>query len=533
MNEVITDKDKEYEAMEQSSAPGPDQAMSDRVNNRSLRPRSAAFKEVMTTGWDDNEPTIEPLESSHYIQARLDTLGKAFPGERIVIPAGQPKVRNNDCDYAFRPDTTFSYYTGLGEDYEAGAVLVLNPVDPDSPEAAAGKTHVPELFVAPRANHYTQDFFMDAHYGEYWVGPRAGLQEMTAMTGIETNDIAQLADALSKEVGSEAGAVRVRVIREADPQITEMVEDIREANGFADPDGNTNADDKLHEFAAEARMCKDEYEIREMRKAVAATKHGFDNILRKLPSSLDKPRSERMLEGAFNAISREEGNEVGYDTIIASGAHAPILHWMRNTGTVESGDLLLIDAGVEVNSLYTADITRTFPTNGKFTDFQKKLYQAVLDSQQAGFEAAKPGATYSDIHHACMRVIAERLHDWGILPVDVEESLSPEGQQHRRWLACGVAHHLGLDVHDCAQARYESYQGAAIRPGMIFTIEPGLYFREDDLLIPPEYRGIGIRIEDDVLMTEDGPEWISAGIPKQIDEVEEWMANMAAEGAKA
>lgn len=136
------------------------------------------------------------------LQARLDTLGKAFPGERIVIPAGQPKVRNNDCDYAFRPDTTFSYYTGLGEDYEAGAVLVLNPVDPDSPEAAAGKTHVPELFVAPRANHYTQDFFMDAHYGEYWVGPRAGLQEMTAMTGIETNDIAQLADALSKDVGS-------------------------------------------------------------------------------------------------------------------------------------------------------------------------------------------------------------------------------------------------------------------------------------------------------------------------------------------
>ena len=450
-----------------------------------------------------------------------------------MIPAGQPKVRNNDCDYAFRPDTTFSYYTGLGEDYEAGAVLVLNPVDPDSPEAAAGKTHVPELFVAPRSNHFTQDFFMNAHYGEYWVGPRAGLQEMTAMTGIETNDIAQLADALSKDVGSEAGAVRVRVIREADPQITEMVEDIREANGFADPDGNTHADDKLHEFAAEARMCKDEYEIREMRKAVAATKHGFDNILRKLPSSLDKPRSERMLEGAFNAISREEGNEVGYDTIIASGAHAPILHWMRNTGTVESGDLLLIDAGVEVNSLYTADITRTFPTNGKFTDFQKKLYQAVLDSQQAGFEAAKPGATYSDIHHACMRVIAERLHDWGILPVDVEESLSPEGQQHRRWLACGVAHHLGLDVHDCAQARYESYQGAAIRPGMIFTIEPGLYFREDDLLIPPEYRGIGIRVEDDVLMTEDGPEWISAGIPKQIDEVEEWMASMAAEGAKA
>ena len=185
-------------------------------------------------------------------------------------------------------------------------MLVLNPVDPDSPEAAAGKTHVPELFVAPRANHYTQDFFMNAHYGEYWVGPRAGLQEMTAMTGIETNDIAQLADALSKDVGSEAGAVRVRVIREADPQITEMVEDIREANGFADPDGNTHADDKLHEFAAEARMCKDEYEIREMRKAVAATKHGFDNILRKIPSSLIRPISRaRSRPTGSSLISRK------------------------------------------------------------------------------------------------------------------------------------------------------------------------------------------------------------------------------------
>lgn len=348
------------------------------------------------------------------------------------------------------------------------------------------------------------------------------------MTGIETHDIAQLADALSKDVGAEAGAVRVRVVSETDPEITSMVESIREANGFADPDKNSASDDKLHEFAAEARMVKDGYEINEMRKAVDATKHGFDRLLSALPAALDKPRSERILEGAFNAVSRELGNAVGYDSIVASGPHAPILHWMRNTGVVKTGDMLLVDAGVEVDSLYTADITRTFPTNGKFTDFQKRLYQAVLDSQQAGFEAAKPGATYSDIHHACMRVIAERLHDWGLLPVSVEESLSPQGQQHRRWLACGVAHHLGLDVHDCAQARFESYQSAPIRPGMIFTIEPGLYFREDDLLIPPEYRGIGIRIEDDALMTENGPEWISAGIPKQIDDVEAWMRSRKA-----
>ncbi len=527
MSEVVTDKDKEYEAREQASAPGADQAMSERVNNRSLRPRSEAFKEFMRSGWADDDPDIAPLESSKFIPARLEALGKAFVGERLVIPAGQPKVRNNDCDYMFRPDTTFAYYTGLGTDYEAGAVLVLNPLDPDSPEAKAGKTHTPELFVAPRADNSTTDFFTNPHYGEYWVGPRAGLKEMQAMTGIETHDIAQLTDALSKDVGMQAGAVRVRVVRETDPEITALVENVRKANGFGDPDSNIAADDKLHEFAAEARLSKDAYEIGEMRKTITATKAGFDRLLSALPDALDKPRSERILEGAFNSVSRELGNAVGYDSIVASGPHAPILHWMRNTGVVRSGDLLLVDAGVEVDSLYTADITRTFPTNGKFTDLQKRLYQAVLDSQQAGFEAAKVGAAYCDIHHACMRVIAERLHDWGLLPVSVEEALSPEGQQHRRWLACGVAHHLGLDVHDCAQARFEAYQGAPIRPGMIFTIEPGLYFREDDMLIPPEFRGIGIRIEDDVLMGENGPEWLSAGIPKEIDAVEAWMAEQA------
>ena len=515
---------------EQLNADGTQKAQ-DRVNNRSLRPNSDSFKEFMTSGWDNQEPQIEPLESSKYTPARLEALGKRFPGERLVIPAGQPKVRNNDCDYAFRPDTTFAYYTGLGQDYEAGAVLVLEPVQAGSEEEAAGKTHVPQLFVAPRADNSTAAFYKDPHYGEYWVGPRAGLKELKAMTGIETRDIAELDDAIAKNVSddnSSAESVRVRIVREADADLTARVDALREASGFSDEDANIAADDKLHEVAAEARMLKDAYEIGEMRKAVAATKLGFDRMLTRLPQALGKEHSERMIEGAFNSVAREVGNEVGYDTIVASGKHAPILHWMRNTGVVSSGELLLIDAGVEVNSLYTADITRTFPTNGKFTDLQKKLYQCVLDAQQAGFEAAKPGATYSDIHHACMRVLAEHLHEWGILKVSVEESLSPQGQQHRRWHACGVAHHLGLDVHDCAQARYEAYQGAKITPGMIFTIEPGLYFAANDLMLPPEMRGIGIRIEDDVLMTENGPEWLSIDIPKQIEDVEAWMAQRAA-----
>lgn len=504
-----------------------EQDMQDRVNNRTLRPNSTSFQKFMTTGWGSQEPRVEPLESSRYIGRRLARLGERFPGERLIIPAGGYKTRNNDDDYPYRPDTTFAYYTGLGEDYEPGAILVLDPVTPDSPEAKGGKTHLPLLFVHPRADQSTQDYYRSAQYGEYWVGPRAGLDELATMTGIPTRDIATFKEAISLDAGPDDGAVRLRVIRYTDPEVTALVDSVRKAKGIGGPDQNEAADDKFIEFTSEARMLKDSYEVAEMRKAIAATKDGFDRILSRLPDVVGKPRSERMLEGAFNSNAREEGNDVGYGSIIASGSHAPILHWMRNNGTVNQGDLLLIDAGVEVNSLYTADITRTFPVGGKFTPLQRRIYETVLKAQQAGFEAARPGATYSDIHHAVMRVLAEALHEWGILKVSVEESLSPQGQQHRRWHACGCAHHLGLDVHDCAEARYESYQGAAITPGMIFTIEPGLYFKENDLLVPEEFRGIGVRIEDDILMTDQGPEWLSKAIPKTPDEVEAWMARQA------
>ena len=514
-------------AVEQESTP--QVAMDQRVNNRTLSPSAPAFKEFMLEGWGDEDKPIEPLESSAYTPARIKALGAKFPGQRLVIPAGTLKTRNNDCDYRFRPDSAFAYYTGLGEDFEPNAVLVLDPVDPDGPEAKTGLTHTPTLFVHPRADHTTEDYYRSAAYGEYWIGARPGLRELAQMTGIPTRDVAELEDALSKDVGAEAGAVRVRVIDHVDPQVTAIVEEVRQANGFKDPDANRDGDDGLLEAASTQRMVKDPYEVRELTKAVEATKAGFDRMLAALPAAVGRPRSERILEGRFNANAREMGNDEGYGSIVASGPHAATLHWMSNNGTIRDGELLLIDAGVETNSLYTADITRTFPVGGRFTPLQRRLYDAVLEAQYAGFEAAKPGRTYSDIHHAVMRVLAEHPHEWGILPVSVEESLSPEGQQHRRWHACGCAHHLGLDVHDCAQARFEDYQEAPIRPGYVFTIEPGLYFKENDLLVPPEYRGIGLRIEDDVLMTEDGPKWLSKPlIPSAPDDVEAWMAAQAA-----
>ena len=189
---------------------------------------------------------------------------------------------------------------------------------------------------------------------------------------------------------------------------------------------------------------------------------------------------------------------------------------------------MLVDAGIEVDSLYTADITRTLPVNGRFTPVQARVYQAVLDACEAALARAnQPGCRFKDVHDAAMGVIAARLHEWGILPVTPEESLAPGGQQHRRWMPHGTSHHLGLDVHDCAKARSELYQGALLEPGMVFTIEPGLYFRADDLLIPEEYRGIGVRIEDDVVVGADGSVTrISEDIPRTIAEVEEWIASI-------
>lgn len=497
-------------------------------DSSSRRPLGENFRKFMTTGWAEPDRITEALPSSAYTAARREAIGRRFPGERLVFPAGAHKQRANDLDYAFRPNTSFAYFTGLGEDYDPDAVLVLDPVSPDSPEAKQGLTHTPSLYIHQPADHSTKDFYMSAEYGEYWIGPRPGMAEFQTMTGIETHDLSQLADAVGKDVGVDGG-VQVRVIREADPAVNEAVQSARTAGGFDDPDANDQADAELHQACAEVRVIKDEYEIEQMRQAVEATHHGFNEVLKHLDEAVDTPRGERLIEGWFEGNARFEGNNVGYDTIVATGEHAPRLHWMRNNGTPHSGDLLLMDAGVEVNDLYTADITRTFPLNGKFSPLQRRVYDAVFAAQQAAFEACVPGAKFSVIHDTCMRVTAEKLHELGLLPVSVEESLSPEGQQHRRWLACGVGHHLGLDCHDCAQARDSEYFDAELKPGMVFTIEPGLYFQSDDLLVPPEYRGIGVRIEDDVLMTERGPVWLSEAIPRTADAVEQWMADMREE----
>ncbi len=198
---------------------------------------------------------------------------------------------------------------------------------------------------------------------------------------------------------------------------------------------------------------------------------------------------------------------------------------MRNDGAVRAGELLLLDAGVETNDLYTADVTRTLPINGTFSPLQRKIYDAVYEAQEAGIAAVKPGADFRDFHDASQRVLAEKLVEWGLLGDLSVEKVLELGLQ-RRWTLHGTGHMLGMDVHDCAAARTEAYVNGTLEPGVCLTVEPGLYFQADDLTVPEEYRGIGVRIEDDILVTEDGNRNLSAALPRQADEVEAWMAQL-------
>ena len=261
-----------------------------------------------------------------------------------------------------------------------------------------------------------------------------------------------------------------------------------------------------------------------MREACARTVEAFGEVAASLPEAVRRGRGERWIEGVFGLHARHVGNAVGYDSIVASGDHACTLHWIRNDGELAEGDLLLLDAGIELDTLYTADVTRTLPVDGRFSDDQREVYEAVLEAQQAGIDAARAGEKFADVHKAAIAVIARHLADWGLLPISAEESLAEEGGLHRRWMVHGTSHHLGIDVHDCAQARVENYREGTLQPGMIITVEPGLYFKSDDELVPERFRGIGVRIEDDILITEDGNEILSVGLPRTSADVETWMA---------
>ena len=453
------------------------------------------FVEFMRTSWRESALAAQPSAAAPQHAKRRAALALAFPGETLVIPSGGEKVRANDTTYPFRPGSDHVWLTG---EQDPDAVLVLHPT---------GGGHEPVLYVRPRSPRDTDAFFRDRSHGELWVGRRHTLAEKSTVLGLRIADLVELPAALD-----ELAPGRTRVLRGYDESVDPRIR--RTDDG--------SRDRELGRTLAELRLVKDEWEIAQLQEAIDATVRGFGDVARVLPA--DSGVSERLLEGVFGLRARHDGNDVGYGSIVGAGPHATVLHWVRNDGRTRPGELLLMDMGVEGRELYTADVTRVLPVSGTFTPLQREVYDIVYRSQQAGIDAIRPGVKFDDIHQACMRVLAEGLAGFGVLPCGVEEALAKEAILYRRWSLHGFGHMLGLDVHDCARARKERYREGELGEGYVLTVEPGLYFQPDDELVPEELRGIGIRIEDDVLVTAAGAQVLSAGLPRAADEVEAWLA---------
>lgn len=451
----------------------------------------------MTGNWAVADPVVEVHPAVTYSAHRRTLLGEHFSGKTLVIPTGNFKVRANDTDYRFRAGTDFFYLTGC---LDPDAVLIIAP-------SASGPRST--LYIAQRRDSQTHEFFTNAQYGELWVGARRGVTEAAGYYDVETAPL----EHLEKDLTS-LRSTTILTVRGFDKSVDDLIEPNEE-------------DRELVTVLSEHRLTKDEFEISQLQLAVDYTIKGFEDVVRALPSA--EGRGERVIEGIFNLRARVEGNDVGYDTIAASGAHATILHWTRNDGAVRRGDLLLLDAGIECHNLYTADVTRTMPINGTFSPAQKRIYELVLAAQEAGIAEVKPGVEFMAPHDAAMKVLAQGLYDLGILKEEPEVALRRDRQLHRRYTLHGTSHWLGIDVHDCANARDETFHGE-LEEGYVLTVEPGLYFQRNDLTVPEEYRGIGVRIEDDVLVTADGSRNLSAALPRTVADIEAWMANIWANG---
>ncbi|WP_324786926.1 Xaa-Pro aminopeptidase [Streptomyces sp. H51] len=453
-------------------------------------------------GWANTDLKPQLLLGAAFAAKRRSAVSERFPGERIVVPSGGLKVRSNDFDYTFRPHSAFVHLTAdQGTQAVPDSVLVFEPT---------GYGHSVTLFVRPRSprdgGRNGAEFYGDRRHGEFWIGRRRSLSETADALGLEVAARDDLERALGRRVPT-------RVLRGEDAHVDALVPPA------------SQADAELVTFLSELRLVKDDWEVGQLGAAVDCTVAGFHDVVGELGNATRLVRGERWIEGTFNRRARLGGHGLGFETIAAAGAHACVLHWMHNDGPVRDGDLLLLDAGVEADSFYTGDVTRTLPVSGRFTDVQRRVYDLVFAAQSAGIAALRPGARYGDFHEAAMRVIGEGLDAWGLRPPGGAASGSG-ADLYRRYTLCGSGHMLGLDCHDCADARDATYLGGVLEAGHVLTVEPGLYFQPDDLTVPEELRGIGVRIEDDFVITADGATCLSSGLPRGADEVEAWMASL-------
>jgi Xaa-Pro aminopeptidase len=448
-----------------------------------------------------------------------------------IIPARQEVLRNGDVHYEFRQDSDFYFLTGFEE---PEAVAVVNPA------------HVKEryvLFVRPRDRD-----------SEVWTGRRAGVEGAVSTYGADAAYTLDELDRKLREYLADRPSVVYRLGNPAfDGRVVRLVDQARVLRRRGVP-APARIEDPTP-ILSELRLRRSPAELACQRRACQISGDAHAEAMRYARPGLYEYQVQAALEFVFRAGGSPRN---GYPSIVASGPNACILHYTANNRRLEDGDLLLIDAGAEFG-YHTADITRTFPVNGRFTAPQRAIYDVVLRAQQAAIEAARPGNPYDAMHQAARRVLTEGLVDLGLLPRGVDESLAMH--HYREFYPHSTGHWLGMDVHDAGDYRVRR-ASRALEAGMVVTVEPGLYldsdrervtfhlreYSEDEVWerrfrlglpaartledeekaradrivhpIPAEFRGIGVRIEDDVLITSQGCEVLTSGVPKAVDEVE-------------
>ena len=430
---------------------------------------------------------MNPALAARHRQAWL----AALDGGAAVLPAGHERVRSRDTHHKHRPDSDFWYLTAFPE---PDAVAVLVPGHEPGPFV---------LFVNPK----------DA-LKEVWNGRRAGVDGAVQQYGADEAFPLDELDVQLPKLLKGASTLHYATGLDADFD-RRMLDSVRALNtrvrdGVPGPGSIVDPGRTLHEL----RLFKSDDELALMRQAAAITDEAHRAAMLALREGQPEYEIEALVDGTFR---RRGGWGPGYTTICASGDNACVLHYTTNDMTVPEGALMLLDAGCEFSG-YTADVTRTFPANGRFGPAQRELYQVVLDAQLAALAAVAPGKRFSDVHDAALLTLVEGLLALEFLSGPVDEHL--DGKTYDPWYMHKTSHWLGLDVHDVGAYHEADGSSRVLQPGMVLTVEPGLYVPTADQVAPERFRGIGVRIEDDVLVTADGHENLTAAIPKTIDEVE-------------
>ncbi len=434
------------------------------------------------------------LDQQNYRERRKQLLEKMPEGSIMVIAAESLKTRNNDAEYPFRQSSNFYYLTGFNE---PDALLVM----------AKGEEAAVTLFCPPRDPDM-----------EIWTGYRAGPEGCVERFGADQAfNLDEIDERLPKMIdGASQLLYPIARDKALDARVKGWLETLGRSvrSGAVLPQTLADSDRLLHEM----RLFKSAAEIEVMQRAatISATAHCQAMIACK-PGIY-----EFQLESVIQAYCGSQGARFqAYTPIVAGGANACILHYIENDQPIADGDLVLIDAGCELDN-YASDITRTFPANGRFSDEQAAIYDLVLKANEACIEAVRPGTCWDSLHQLSVRILTEGLIELGLLQGDLDELI--EAGAFRRFYMHRIGHWLGMDVHDVGDYRVDG-EWRKLAPGIVTTIEPGIYIAPDDHSVEERWRGIGVRIEDDVLVTEQGSKVLTAGVPKLRSEIEALMQN--------